>query len=58
MSSHKTFILSSLAWIVGFFAFGIFGLGETVKVSAGLAAVTYLCPFGGLWCTGIASYYR
>ncbi|MEV4606225.1 hypothetical protein MRBLMR1_001169 [Neorhizobium sp. LMR1-1-1.1] len=57
MSSHKKFILSSLAWVVGFFALGLLGLGETAQVSAGLAVGTYLCPFGGLWCTAIASYY-
>lgn len=58
MSAHKKFIFSSLAWVCLFFAFGIFGLGETMKVSAGIAAVSYFCPFGGLWCTAIASYYR
>jgi hypothetical protein len=55
MTNHHVFAVSSGLWLAIFFSLGTYIGG----IHAGflVAAVTYVVPFGGLFCSAILAYY-
>lgn len=53
MNFWRLFAAISLGWLAAFFAAGC--LMDGWQAGFIFAGITYLCPFGGLWCAGIAA---
>lgn len=52
----KRFALASAGWLLLFFVAGLTLFGCTFEQALAVAGVTYIIPFGGLWCAAIVAW--
>lgn len=56
MTRNSKFAATSAAWLALFFALGTHG--ADMEFGFWMAVVTYLVPFGGLWCSAALAYFE